>query len=107
MSSLNSTGERLRRATQLWHTYLAVTGQRFELAMFLKDPALEKQTIDEALASGDTKLIALARDWLRDTGQAVPSVIASRAVAAPAPGQPGPAAAPDAPKPNRYLRGVR
>jgi hypothetical protein len=106
MSSLNSTGERLRRATQLWHTYLAVTGQRFELAMFLKDPALEKQTIDEALASGDTKLIALARDWLRDTGQAVPAVIASRVVQpAAAPASVAPAG--DAPKPNRYLRGVR
>jgi hypothetical protein len=106
MSSLNSTRERLRRATQLWHTYLAVTGQRFELAMFLKDPVLEKQTLDGALASGDTKLIALAQDWLRDTGQAVPSVIASRVVA-PKPGQVAPAAAPEAPKPNRYLRGVR
>jgi hypothetical protein len=106
MSSLNSTGERLRRATQLWHTYLAVTGQRFELAMFLKDPVLEKQTLDGALASGDTKLIALAQDWLRDTGQAVSSVIASRVVA-PKPGQVAPAATPEAPKPNRYLRGVR
>jgi hypothetical protein len=106
MSSLNSTGEKLRRATQLWHAYLAITGQRFELAMFLKDPALEKQTLDDALASGDAKLIALAQDWLRDTGQAVPTVIASRVVA-PAPGQPAPASAPDAPKPNRYLRGVR
>ena len=38
---------------QLWHAYLASTGQRFELAQFLKDPALEKQTLDSALASGD------------------------------------------------------
>ena len=59
MSLMNSTGERLRRATQLWHTYLAATGQRFELAQFLKDPAIEKQTLDGALASGDLKLIAL------------------------------------------------
>ncbi len=73
MSLLNSTGERLRRATQLWHTYLAATGQRFELAQFLKDPVIEKQTLDGALASGDAKLIALAQDWLRDTGQAVPA----------------------------------
>ena len=105
MSLLNSTGDRLRRATQLWHSFLASTGQRFELATFLKDPAIEKQTLDAALASGDQKLIALAQDWLRDTGQAVPAVVASRVVqpsavaAAPA--------APEAPKPNRYLRGVR
>ena len=78
MSLLNSTGERLRRATQLWHTYLAATGQRFELAQFLKDPAIEKQTLDGALASGDAKLIALAQDWLRDTGQAVPAVALAR-----------------------------
>jgi hypothetical protein len=104
MSLLNSTGDRLRRATQLWHAFLASTGQRFELATFLKDPAIEKQTLDAALASGDQKLIALAQDWLRDTGQAVPAVVASRVVqpsAAPA------ASAPEAPKPNRYLRGVR
>ena len=78
MSLMNSTGDRLRRATQLWHAYLAATGQRFELAQFLKDPALEKQVLDSALASGDPKLIALAQDWLRDTGQAVPAVVASR-----------------------------
>ena len=104
MSLLNSTGDRLRRATQLWHAFLATTGQRFELATFLKDPAIEKQTLDAALASGDQKLIALAQDWLRDTGQAVPAVVASRVVqpsAVPA------ASAPEAPKPNRYLRGVR
>ena len=107
MSLLNSTGEKLRRATQLWHAYLAVTGQRFELAMFLKDPALEKQTLDAALASGDAKLIVLAQDWLRDTGQAVPTVIASRVVA-PSPGPPAAGAAvADPPKPSRYLRGVR
>ena len=101
MSLMNSTSERLRRATQLWHAYLAITGQRFELAQFLKDPALEKQALDGALASGDQKLIGLAQDWLRDTGQAAPSVAASR-VAPPA------AASVDAagPKP-RYLRGVR
>jgi hypothetical protein len=104
MSLLNSTGDRLRRATQLWHSFLASTGQRFELATFLKDPAIEKQTLDAALASGDQKLIALAQDWLRDTGQAVPAVVASRVV------QPSAAAAapaPEASKPNRYLRGVR
>ena len=84
MSALNSTGDRLRRATQLWHAFLASTGQRFELAQFLKDPAIEKQALDAALASGDAKLVALAQDWLRDTGQAVPAVVASRVVA-PAP----------------------
>ena len=31
--------------------------------------------LDGALASGDQKLIALAQDWLRDTGQAVPAVM--------------------------------
>lgn len=104
MSALNSTGERLRRATQLWHAYLASTGQRFELALFLKEPAIEKQTLDAALASGDVKLIALAQDWLRDTGQAVPAVVASRVVAA-APA--APAAPAEGAKPSRYLRGVR
>jgi len=107
MSALNSTGERLRRATQLWHAFLASSGQRFELAQFLKDPVVEKQTLDAALASGDQKLIALAQDWLRDTGQAVPAVVASRVVppaqSAPAPA-PGPA---EGAKPSRYLRGVR
>jgi hypothetical protein len=102
---MNSTGERLRRATQLWHTYLAATGLRFELAQFLKDPALEQQVLDGAIASGDQKLIGLAQDWLRDTGQAVPKVVASRVV------MPATAASPAAPeagaKPSRYLRGVR
>jgi hypothetical protein len=101
MSVMNSTAERLRRATPLWHAYLAVTGQRFDLAQFLKDPALEKRTIDSALASGDQKLIGLAQDWLLGTGQAVPP---AAALIHPAPAAP---AAPDAAKPARYLRGVR
>jgi hypothetical protein len=104
MSLLNSTGDRLRRATQLWHAFLASTGQRFELATFLKDPAIEKQALDAALASGDQKLIALAQEWLRDTGQAVRAVVASRVVR---PSAAVTAPAPEAPKPNRYLRGVR
>jgi hypothetical protein len=102
MSLLNSTGDRLRRANQLWHAYLASTGQRFDLAQFLKEPALEKQILDAALASGDARLVAMAQDWLRDTGQAVPAVVASRVMPAVV------AAAPaEAPKANRYLRGVR
>jgi len=107
MSLMNSTAERLRRATALWHAYLTIAGQRFELAMFLKDPELEKQVISAALAHGDPKLVTLAQDWLRDTGQAVPSVVASRvmpAATAPAAADSAPA---EAPKPNRYLRGVR
>jgi hypothetical protein len=108
MSLLNSTGERLRRATQLWHSFLAVTGKRFELAEFLKDPALEKQTLDAALNSGDAKLVTMAQDWLRDTGQGVPAVVASRVLppavsaAAAVPSSPN-----EPPKPSRYLRGVR
>jgi hypothetical protein len=107
VSARNSTGERLRRATQLWHATLAATGQRFELAQFLKDPSIEKRALDAALASGDAKLIALAQDWLRDTGQAVPAVVASRAgpnsAAATAPD----ATPADGAKTSRYLRGVR
>jgi len=105
MSAISSTGDRLRRATQLWHAYLAATGLRFELAQFLKDAALEKQVLDGALVSGDPKLAALASDWLRDTGQPLP---AAAARVAP-PSQPAAAAATpaEAPKPNRYLRGVR
>jgi len=104
MSAMNSTGDRLRRATQLWHAYLATAGVRFDLAQFLKDPALEKQVLDGALASGDQKLIALAQDWLRDTGQAVPAVVASRVM----PSAPAAPAVPEAPaKSARYLRGVR
>jgi hypothetical protein len=102
MSLMNSTGERLRRANQLWHAYLSATGQRFELAQFLKDPALEKATLEAALGSGDAKLIGLAQDWLRDTGQVGPAVIASRVM------PPAAAAAPsEAGKAPRYLRGVR
>ena len=106
MGLMNSTAERLRRATALWHAYLTVTGQRFELGLFLKDPELEKQTVAQALASGDQKLVALAQDWLRDTGQVVPAaattpVMSAQAVS-PANLTPGEAA-----KPSRYLRGVR
>jgi len=104
MANMNSTAERLRRANALWHSFLTATGQRFDLATFLKDPALEKQTIDQALASGDPKLVGLAQEWLRDTGQAVPSVVAARVMPAQA------AAAnvqAEAAKPSRYLRGVR
>ncbi len=104
MSLINSNGERLRRATQLWHAYLACAGVRFDLAQVLKDASREKQVMDGALASGDAKLIALAQDWLRDTGQPVPAT-GSR-------GQPPAktsAADPstEAAKPPRYLRGVR
>ena len=106
MSLMNSTGERLRRATALWHAYLTIAGQRFELAMFLKDAELEKQVIAGALAHRDPKLATLAQDWLRDTGQAVPAVVASR-VMQPAALPAAQGAPADAPKPGRYLRGVR
>ena len=102
MSLLNSTGDRLRRANQLWHAYLASTGLRFDLAQFLKEPALEKQILESSLASGDPKLVTLAQDWLRDTGQAVPTVVASRVMQAATT-----AAGNEAPKPSRYLKGVR
>jgi hypothetical protein len=100
MGLINSTGDRLRRANQLWHAYLASTGQRFDLAQFLKEQVLEKQILESSLASGDPTLVTLAQDWLRDTGQAVPAAVASRVT-------PAAAAAAEAPKPNRYLRGVR
>jgi len=64
--------------------------------------------LDSSLVSGDPKLLALAQDWLRDTGQAVPAVVASRVIApstAPASASAGAPAEP--PKPSRYLRGVR
>lgn len=104
MSAPNSTAERLRRATQLWHAYLAITGERFDLAQFLKDAAFERQTIDNALASGDQKLIGLAQDWLLGTGQAAPAPMAAHTKA---PAGAAPAGSPEAPKPARYLRGVR
>jgi len=104
MSLLNSTADRLRRANALWHAYLAATGQRFELAMFLRDPELEKQTLAQAMASGDQKLVGLAQDWLRDTGQAVAAVVAARVTPATPPATLAPA---EAAKPSRYLRGVR
>ena len=104
MSLMNSNGERLRRANQLWHAYLASAGVRFDLVQFLKDSALEKRVLEGALASGDLKLIALAQDWLRDSGQAVPEVLAPRATPASKPV----ATPPDeSPRPGRYLRGVR
>jgi hypothetical protein len=105
MSLMNSTGERLRRATQLWHAYLAVNGRRFELAQFLKDAALEKQVIGDSLASADAKLVLLAQDWLRDSGQPVPAVIAARVLPATQPASETSTTEP--PKTNRYLRGVR
>jgi len=107
MSLMNSTSERLRRATALWHSYLTITGQRFELASFLKDPELEKQVISGALSHGDPRLATLAQDWLRDTGQAVPAVVAPR-VMPTSPAQPPAAGTPaEGAKPSRYLRGVR
>jgi hypothetical protein len=105
MSATNSTADRLRRATALWHAYLTITGERFELAQFLQNAAFEKQTIDAALASGDRKLIALAQEWLLGTGQASPKAADSRS-ASPASAAAATAAA-EAPKPARYLRGVR
>jgi hypothetical protein len=105
MSLLNSMGERLRRATALWHAYLAGTGQRFELAQFLKDPVLEKQILDGALASGDAKLIALAQEWLRDTGKTAPPLQAQAQAQPRTPTSATPAEAPAAK--SRYLRGVR
>ena len=101
MTLMNSTGERLRRATQLWHSYLAGSGKRFELAKFLGDEAFEKHILASALASKDPKLMKLAQDWLRDSGRPVPALIAPATVAADAP------APAEAPKPGRYLRGVR
>jgi hypothetical protein len=56
------------------------------------------------LANGDAKLVSLAQDWMRDSGQAVPQVVASRVM----PAASTPAAAPaESAKPPRYLRGVR
>jgi hypothetical protein len=103
MSLMNGTADRLRRATALWHAYLATTGERFDLAQFLKDAAFEKQTLDSALASGDQKLIGLAQDWLLGTGQALPKGTAARSTPAAAPASANTVAV----KPARYLRGVR
>jgi len=105
MSLMNSTADRLRRATALWHAYLSIAGMRFELSQFLKNPELEKQVIAGALAHGDPKLASLAQDWLRDTGQEVPAAITPRAM--PATAKASPAAPAEAAKPPRYLRGVR
>jgi hypothetical protein len=102
MSAIGSNGDRLRRATQLWHAYLAATGLRFELAQFLKDAGLEKQVLNGALVSGDAKLVALAQEWLRDTGQPVPAD-ATRGTGS----SHAKTVQVDPPKPNRYLRGVR
>src|SRR5687767_14300389 len=104
MSLMNSNSDRLRRATALWHAYLTITGQRFELAQFLNDSELEKKTLASALASGDQKLVALAQDWLRDTGQTVPAAVGSRVVQSAVP-VPANASGEAAAKP-RYLRGV-
>jgi hypothetical protein len=106
VSAIHSAGDRLRRATQLWHAYLAATGLRFELAQFLKDAAIEKQVLDGALVSGDPRLAALASEWLRDTGRPVPAAAAGQG-APGAPAAPATPAGAEAPKPNRYLRGVR
>ena len=106
MGLMNSTAERLRRATALWHAYLTVTGQRFDLGSFLKDPELEKQAVAQALASGDQKLVGLAQDWLRDSGQVVPSMVAAQVMPAAAAASPSLPPAEGA-KPSRYLRGVR
>jgi len=100
---VNHTGERLKRATQLWHGYLAATGQRFDLAKFLKDPSLEKQVIAKALAHGDQKLAALAHEWLIGTNHPMVSVSPPRTAQ---PGEPA-AAGSEAAKPARYLKGVR
>jgi hypothetical protein len=96
--------ERLRRASHLWHSFLQVTGERFELAQFVSDASVERRTLEAALASGNQGLIGLAQEWLRDTGQAqlaVP-VAASAPVKAPAAN-----AVAEPAKPSRYLRGVR
>ena len=55
MSLMTSTAERLRRATALWHAYITTTGQRFELAMFLKDPELEmaRQLVESLVGDFD------------------------------------------------------
>jgi hypothetical protein len=107
MSVMTSTADRLRRATALWHAYLTITGQRFELAMFLKDPELERQTIAGALTHGDPKLAALAQDWLRDTAQAAPVAAAARGLPQSTAPDASANASAEAPKPGRYLRGVR
>jgi hypothetical protein len=107
MSLKPNTAERLRRATALWHAYLTIAGQRFELAMFLKDPQLENQVIAGALAHGDPKLVTLAQDWLLATGQAVPAVVAARAIPVASTAPVPPVASAEAAKPGRYLRGVR
>lgn len=99
MGAINGTGERLRRATQLWHAYLAARNERFELAQFVIDAAVEKQVLDAALASGDAKLALLAKEWMRDTGQVVAAPAARVPSASPAPAEP--------PKKQRYLKGVR
>jgi len=107
MGLINSTSEKLRRATALWHACLTVMGRRFELASFLKDPELEKQVIAGALSHGDPKLAALAQDWLRDTGQAAPAVVAPRVMPASSPQTAATNIPAESAKPSRYLRGVR
>src|SRR5688572_2065215 len=101
--SVLTPAERLRRASQLWHVFLQVTGQRFELAQFVSNAMVERSTIETALASGDRGLIGLAQEWLKDTGQALYVAQAASASAGSSAGG-AKATAPAAP---RYLRGVR
>jgi hypothetical protein len=105
MSLINGSAERLRRANALWHAYLTTTGQRFDLATFLNDPELEKQVIAGSLSHGDPKLAAMAQDWLRDTGQAMPVSVTPRTSQSAT--HPAANASAEGAKPSRYLRGVR
>jgi hypothetical protein len=112
----NSEGERVKRASKIWHAFMKARGVRIDLVQFARDATYERRMVDQALDSGVPELVAAAEEWVRGAS-AAPSPTPAPANAAAAP-RPAPSAAPAppaatapnhaAPEPtSRYLRGVR
>ena len=106
MSLLNSTADRLRRANQLWHAYLASTGLRFDLAQFLKEPALEKQILDARWPAATRSSSPWRRTGCVTPGRPCPRWSPRVVPPAAAPADPACADRSASSRP-RYLRGVR
>jgi hypothetical protein len=100
-----SSSSKLKRATQLWHAALALTGQRFDLLRFIADADYEQVTLAGINGSAQTELVAAADAWRRGPDKAATKTSGQEGAAALPPAAFADAV-PHKPR-KRYLNGVR
>lgn len=105
MIMAETEGDRVKRASRVWHAFTRTIGVRIDLVRFARDADYEKSCIAQAQGSGNAELAKVIAEWLGGTPAAAASP-QPKPGTAPAPAAPAAEPAPEA-NAARYLRGVR